>query len=300
MRPKVVLVEGLADANELVQHITKKATKPPIAILAYTDTLPVRTLVYPLARYSPEYQAILWAKENNSRVEFIDLPSDIFLAFQDVEAEIHERARREAAEAASKDEATNEKDCPVETERTEDSNGAEADRWSPEPPASLYERLAQQSHEPDYETYWERHFEHNRSPDHSYRLASYEFGRALRELEEYRPRWRAENLVREAFMRHRIEAVLASGVKPEKIVAVVGRLSRTRFEWRISCHDGRRIEIAPVPVQQTDIDALFVLQAFIAVGIRSGKSAPAYFELLWDAARTGRYPRTGRTISVAR
>jgi hypothetical protein len=42
VRPKVVLVEGLADADDLVVHITKKATKPPIAILAYTDTLPVR------------------------------------------------------------------------------------------------------------------------------------------------------------------------------------------------------------------------------------------------------------------
>src|SRR2546429_2452416 len=62
VRPKVVLVEGLSDTGELVPHITKKGTKPPIAILAYTDTLPVRTVVYPLARYSPEYQALLWAK----------------------------------------------------------------------------------------------------------------------------------------------------------------------------------------------------------------------------------------------
>ena len=94
VRPKVVLVEGLADAVDLVPDMTKKATKPPIAILAYTDSLPVRTLVYPLARYSPEYQALQWAKEHDARVEFIDLPSDIFLALQDVEAELHERARR--------------------------------------------------------------------------------------------------------------------------------------------------------------------------------------------------------------
>ena len=96
VRPKVVLVEGLSDTEELVPHITKKGTKPPIAILAYTDTLPVRTVVYPLARYSPEYQALLWAKENNARVEFIDLPSDIFLAFQDVEEELRKRARAKA------------------------------------------------------------------------------------------------------------------------------------------------------------------------------------------------------------
>ena len=58
LRPKVVLIEGLTDANDLIPDITRKATKPPIAILAYTDSLPVRTLVYPFARYSPEYQAL--------------------------------------------------------------------------------------------------------------------------------------------------------------------------------------------------------------------------------------------------
>src|SRR2546429_6593396 len=61
VRPKVVLIEGLADAESLVTYITKKGTKPPIAILAYTDSVPVRTLVYPVARYSPEYQAMAWA-----------------------------------------------------------------------------------------------------------------------------------------------------------------------------------------------------------------------------------------------
>jgi hypothetical protein len=102
-QPKVVLIEGLSDADELVPHITKKGTKPPIAILAYTDTLPVRTLVYPIARYSPEYQAMVWAKENNARVEFIDLPSDIFLALADAEEEAALKARKAALEAAEKE-----------------------------------------------------------------------------------------------------------------------------------------------------------------------------------------------------
>src|SRR6266566_4443973 len=74
-RPDLVLIEGLDDATDLLPDVTRKQTQPPIAILAYTDTLPVRTLVYPLARYSPEYQAIRWGQENKARVEFIDLPS---------------------------------------------------------------------------------------------------------------------------------------------------------------------------------------------------------------------------------
>ncbi len=94
VRPKVVLIEGLDDAGPLVSDITLRKTKPPIAILAYTDSQPVRTLVYPMARYSPEYQALQWAKENKATVEFIDLPSDIFLGLQDIEAELNERLRK--------------------------------------------------------------------------------------------------------------------------------------------------------------------------------------------------------------
>src|SRR5205807_7585229 len=67
LRPKFVLIEGLADADALVPDLTRSGTKPPVAILAYTDSVPVRTLVYPLASYSPEYQAPLWAKEHKAR-----------------------------------------------------------------------------------------------------------------------------------------------------------------------------------------------------------------------------------------
>src|SRR5262249_22572567 len=101
VRPKAVLIEGLTDADGLIADMTRKATKPPIAILAYTDAAPVRTLVYPIARYSPEYQAMMWAQEHDVRVDFIDLPSDIFLGLQDLEVE--RGARDEAREATEEE-----------------------------------------------------------------------------------------------------------------------------------------------------------------------------------------------------
>src|SRR5262249_16862206 len=154
--PKVVLIEGLADADSLIPHIAKKGTKPPIAILAYTDAVPVRTLVYPLARYSPEFQAMAWAQENDVRVECIDLPSDIFLGLQDLEIGRLERKKDEEQEG-EEDEA----DEPVAQ-----------DIGKPERARSIYERLAERGGEPDYDTYWERRFEHNLAED-SYRLASF-------------------------------------------------------------------------------------------------------------------------------
>src|SRR5678816_4698832 len=60
VRPKLVLIEGSDDADELIPHIISPKSRLPIAILAYTADAPVRTFVYPLATYSPEYQALVW------------------------------------------------------------------------------------------------------------------------------------------------------------------------------------------------------------------------------------------------
>ena len=213
--PKIVLVEGLADADELMEHMTRKATKPPIAILAYTDAPPVRTLVYPIARYSPEYQGMLWASEHDVPAHFIDLPSDIFLGLQDLEVERMNQLRQRAETEEEDEEKT-----PVPKKEEAPSPDSTQDLWRPERPKSIYERIAERSGEADYDTYWERRFEHNLGED-SYRLAAFELGRAVRD-EPDTPLWRAENLVREAYMRRRIEQVIAGGIQPEQIVAVVG------------------------------------------------------------------------------
>ena len=297
VRPKVVLVEGLADADELVQHITRKGTKPPIAILAYTDSLPVRTLVYPLARYSPEYQALQWAKEHDARVEFIDLPSDIFLALQDVEMELHERARKAAEEEANGDKGSGGQGDKG-SEEAETPEVTDADRWAPERPASVYDQFAERSNEPDYETYWERQFEHNRSHN-SYRLASFEFGRALRDLEEDRPRWRAENLVREAYMRRRIEAVLASGVKPEKIVAVVGAFHAPVLNGEFPAMTDDELNTLRRRPSKLTLMPYSYFKLSSQSGYGAGNLAPAYFELLWDALEQGDiHELPGRYLSL--
>ena len=79
VKPKIVLIEGPSDFNDLIGEIVGKNVSPPIAIMAYTLEAPIQTIVYPFAEFSPEYQAILWAKENKVECRFCDLPSSIFL-----------------------------------------------------------------------------------------------------------------------------------------------------------------------------------------------------------------------------
>ena len=77
-RPRLVLVEGPSDLNDQLQWLSHPAAQVPVAILAYTKTPPVRTLLYPFAIYSPEIQAILWAHEHGAECRFMDLPSSVF------------------------------------------------------------------------------------------------------------------------------------------------------------------------------------------------------------------------------
>jgi hypothetical protein len=279
VRPEVVLIEGLDDATDLIPDMTRKATKPPIAILAYTDSLPVRTLVYPLASYSPEYQAILWAREHDARVEFIDLPSAHFLGLQDVEAELIAKARRQAEEQQTDDQP--------EPEPGVDAGEDESPPSSvPEPRRSLYERFAELAGERDYETYWERHFEHNAS-DTSYCRASFEFGQAIRELEEDAPRWRAENLVREAFMRRRIEETIAAGTRPERIVAVVGAFHAPVLRGDLPAMTDAELASLRSRSSKLTLMPYSYFKLSSQSGYGAGNQAPAYFELLWQALQTG-------------
>ncbi|MBW3542238.1 MAG: hypothetical protein KY476_18370 [Planctomycetes bacterium] len=263
-RPDLVLIEGLDDAGEVLPDVTRSETEPPVAILAYTDALPVRTLVYPFARYSPEYQALVWAHEHGVPAEFCDLPSDVFLGLQEAEIEWLERTRREASEAPpSGDEP------PIRV-------------GVPEPRPSLYQRIAEQAGERDYDTYWERHFEHNAAPG-SYRGATVELGRALRELEEDAPRWRAENLVREAYMRRRIEQAIGAGYQPDKIAAVVGAFHAPVLTGEFPTMSDAELALLPRRTSKLTLMPYSYFRLSSQSGYGAGNVAPAYFELLWEA-----------------
>jgi hypothetical protein len=90
-KPKIVFLEGPAEANHLVKHLVDAKTKPPVAIYSsYRDDanmlglagvaspaldIPARfSCWYPLLAYSPEYAAMLAAKKSGAEVVFIDLP----------------------------------------------------------------------------------------------------------------------------------------------------------------------------------------------------------------------------------
>jgi hypothetical protein len=80
LRPTTVLIEGPADASDLLPLLGDPAMVPPVALLVYASDDPARASFWPFAAYSPEYQAVCWAVRNNAALRFIDLPAGWSLA----------------------------------------------------------------------------------------------------------------------------------------------------------------------------------------------------------------------------
>ncbi len=181
-KPKLVLVEGPSDFTDLMSDMVRKETKPPIAVLAYTKEAPIRTILYPFAEYSPEYQAILWCNKHKVDCQFMDLPSETFLAITLV------------------------------------NDGKERSDYGRE---TIYEKLDSLSGEDGQETFWERNLEHVTSME-VYHEGCNRFGSELRQLTEGVDFDWPETVVREAYMRQQIRKYVLNGIDPSDIVVVCG------------------------------------------------------------------------------
>jgi hypothetical protein len=276
VRPKLVLIEGSDDADELIPHIVSTKSKLPIAILAYTAEAPVRTFVYPLASYSPEYQALAWCRENKIKAGFMDLPSSVFLGLMDRD----DRAT----------ELDPQKQEKMDENKPEDEEGQETTESSKR--GSIYDQVARLAGEPDYETYWERQFEQLRA-ENAYLNAARSYGEELRVMEDFSSRHAAENLVREAYMRRKIQQAIATGVKPEQMVVVTGAFhasvlgpehpSMTDEEFGKLRRRESKLTLMPY--------SFFKLSSQSGYG--AGNHAPAYFEMVWNGFNEGvASPRT--------
>jgi hypothetical protein len=80
LQPSVVLIEGPADAAEVLPLAADPAMVPPVALLAYAPDEPRVCAFWPFAAFSPEWQALSWAAGHQVPVRFCDLPASAVLA----------------------------------------------------------------------------------------------------------------------------------------------------------------------------------------------------------------------------
>lgn len=242
--PALVLVEGPSDLNDQMKWLCHPETRFPAAILAYTQTPPVRTILYPFAVYSPEIQAILWAHEHGVECRFMDLPSGVFLAL-------------ETKESAP--------DAPEQEEQKESTE-------------SVYHRLETLTGE-EHDTFWERNFE---QLEEQYQAAANTFGRMLREASFDDARHTAETLVREAYMKRVITQAVESGIPAEKIFCVCGAFHVAGLEENQPMTDEEE-KALPRADSTATLMPYSYYRLSSRSGYGAGNKAPAYFEILWEA-----------------
>lgn len=264
LKPTAVLVEGPADATEQLIHLGHKDTKPPVAVLAYTQERPVRSILYPLAAYSPEWVALTWGLKNKALVRFIDLPAEVFLQLHQPEA-VPENAEPQPP--------------PSPDDPRPASDHTRAYLGDP------FEDIARLAGEADHETWWERHFEHTPEPD-AYVQQIFHFGHQLRQLRTLAPN--DENLVREAYMRREIRhAIEVKGHKPDKVIVVCGAFHASalvREEHAMT--DKELLKLPRAKCSLTLMPYSFVRLSSQS-GYGAGNHAPGYYQRLYRSRERG-------------
>lgn len=258
--PELVLIEGPSDFTELLEDLTKNEVKPPVAVMAYTSDLPIRTILYPLAVYSPEYQAALWAREKGKKARFFDLPSPVFLALED-------------------------------QEKLSEENPGEKDKEGPESgdtgnTGDVYARLDQAAGTGGNEDFWEHVLEHSETPK-GYQMGAAVFGTELRRLSENTEgETDRENRLRERCMLREIKKAVEEGIPASRIAAVTGAFHVAGLLEETPMTDEEFAALKRLPAHKTLMPYSYFRLSGLS-GYGAGNRAPAYYELLWEGRKRG-------------
>lgn len=256
--PKLILIEGPSDFNKFIPELSRKDILPPVALMSYTLEAPIRTILYPFAEYSPEYQAIIWAKENNCKCLFCDLPSDIFLGL----AKVNEKTSDEEPSAAKRSEIRRD----------------------------IYKRLDEVSEDGDHDFFWERTMEQAKDM-YGYIRGAAGFGSNLRALTLRGDKDGAENLIREAYMRKVLNTAVKEGIAPADIFMVVGAFHVDGIVEGLRNNSKEIDDIELESLPKEECRSTLMPYSYYRLSQRSGygagNKAPAYYELLWKGICRG-------------
>ena len=137
LQPDVIALEAPADVQPALELAGHDEMQPPVALLVTQKDEPGRSLVFPLAEFSPEWQTLRWASEAGVPVQAMDLPIThrpgslvglIEMKAKPAEAALPDRNTSEADEVSPDEEESQE----LSDEDAADANGL-APRWRTDP-----------------------------------------------------------------------------------------------------------------------------------------------------------------------
>jgi hypothetical protein len=249
------LIEGPPEADAILQWADDTSLQPPVAILCYQPDDPQRSVFYPFAEFSPEWQAIRYARQNKIHVRFFDLPIANQLAIE--------------KEAGKKEEDISD---PVHLNDATADTAEEAIRIKLDPISYLAEAAGYD----DGEKWWEQMFEHRQACEQVFDAVK----EAMQSLREDLPGEKPEQL-REAYMRKMIRQ--AEKEMFQNIAVICGA-------WHVPAlmnitnqkEDNELLKALP----KVKVDCTWIPWTYHRLSYRSGYGAginsPRWYEHVWN------------------
>ena len=264
LRPDIVLIEGPPDADDIVTLVSKDSMKPPVALLLYPPDRPQRAVFYPLAIFSPEWQALRYALEQHMPARFMDLPQCHRLALESEEPSVVEQL-------------PNQDRTPQNPDAPQDSANGPSGETSPidlhDDPLGVLSLMAGYS---DRELWWEQQVEQRQDPSGLFEAIM----EAMIELRAHATAYRQHEAQREAYMRQTIRAAQKEGF--EKIAVVCGA-----WHAPVLANFGSTKEDAALlkGLPKTKVIATWIPWTYSRLAQRSGYGAgvtsPGWYHHLW-------------------
>lgn len=262
MRPGAILVEGPSDASHLIPDLTSPEARLPLAIYCFRrDAKCDSAAWYPFCEYSPEYVALMTARELGAEAAFCDLPW-------------WRRAEIEQDTGA-----------PTTLARRTNSYADHRLRFS-----HVVEELCSRTGCRDFDELWDRLFEADgcqRAPERFWAEVA-TFCRTARETSDETDPARDGTRERERYMAQRIREALA---RHERVAVVLGGFHEVGIAELLA---------SEAPGQTRDKPDASNHGSFLQVygeeqldrwsGYEAGMPAPAFYRWLWRTQRTGTEP----------
>lgn len=261
LRPDIVLVEGPPDADGLLPLFGHADLRPPVALLIYAEADLKQAVYYPLARFSPEWQAIGYAIKSSIPVRFMDLPQRYMLAFEQDESE--------GARA--------------------DLGGFESLPGLTRPPSPLLNpsadplgALAAAAGYADGERWWEHMVEHRRDGADLFAAVT----EAMAALREGAPPLDPREALREAWMRRTIAAAEGEGF--QRIAVVCGAWHAPALGGPFdAAADAKLLKGLPQIKTAATLAPWTYGRLSYASGYGAGIESPGWYDHLWESGEAG-------------
>lgn len=255
-QPDIILIEGPPDADGLIEYVRNPKLEPPVALLVYNPKDLSQAAYFPFASFSPEWQAMRFAKEKQRPVRFMDLPQSLHFGLNNMA-----KANKQMA-------------IDVIVEKEVELTAEE--KYMQKDPMGYAARAAGYQ---DSERWWDITFEKTENPESIFPAILELIGEMRKNL----PAKSRRELQREAYMRNSIRKAQKEGF--EKIAVICGAWHAPVLH-NIKDHAQKLDNAILKGIKKVSTKSTWVPWSYGRLstmsGYRSGVISPAYYDLLFQ------------------